>query len=194
MIKPLIVGIGGTLRPGSSSEQALAAVLAAAEVRGAVTLQFAGPDISLPPYDPQNLERTPSGKAPIEALRRADGVVLSSPCYHGGISGLVKNAIDYTEDMRGDALPYLDGRAVGLIACGYGYQGLGIVLGQLRSITHALRGWPVPIGVGINSQVVKFDAGQCSDAGIASQLDIMAAQIVEFAEMKMAAKQMRSAS
>ena len=51
----------------------------------------------------------------IAALRRANGVILSTPCYHGSVSGLVKNALDYTEDMCKDPEPYLDGRAVGLI-------------------------------------------------------------------------------
>jgi FMN reductase len=76
---------------------------------------------------------------------------------------------------------YFDGRAVGCIGCGYGYQGPGMVLGQLRSITHALRGWPVPLGVAINSAVIKFENGKCADPGIAKQLEIMARQVVDFA-------------
>jgi hypothetical protein len=40
----------------------------------------------------------------------------------GGISGLVKNALDYVEDLRDHELPYLDGRAVGCIGCAYRRQ------------------------------------------------------------------------
>ena len=72
-------------------------------------------------------------------------------------------------------------RAVGCIGCGYGYQGPGMVLAQLRSITHALRGWPVPLGVAINSAVIRFENGKCTDPGIAKQLEIMARQVVDFA-------------
>jgi FMN reductase len=117
----------------------------------------------------------------IADLRRADGVIISSPCYHGGVSGLVKNALDYVEDMRADPRVYFDGRAVGAIGLGYGYQGPTVVLNQLRQITHALRGWPVPMGVSINSAVVKFSNGQCSDEAISKQIAIMAEQVFRFA-------------
>jgi FMN reductase len=180
-VKPYVVGLGGTTRPGSTSEKALELALSYASRLGAETRLFTGRDLSLPLYDPG-----PEGVARhagdlLASLRRADGVILSSPCYHGGVSGLVKNAIDYAEEMRCDDRVYLDGRAVGVIGCGYGYQGPGVVLSQLRQITHALRGWPVPMGVAINSAVVRFDAEESSDPNINKQLQIMAAQVVEFA-------------
>lgn len=181
--KPFIVGIGGTTRPGSSSEQALAVALKHAAALGAETRLFGGLDLQLPMYDPATAGDSVAARELIDALRRADGVILSSPCYHGGVSGLVKNAIDYTEEMRADPRVYFDGRAVGSIGCGYGNQGPGMVLAQLRSITHALRGWNVPLGVAINSAVVKFDSSGCADAGIGKQLEIMAGQVFEFADM-----------
>ena len=180
--KPLIVGLGGTTRPGSSSEQALVQALDFAKAAGAEVRFFGGRDLVLPLYDPEPGKLTDAAATLLSALREADGIVLSSPCYHGAVSGLVKNAIDYTEEMRIDTRPYFDGRSVGCIGCGYGYQGPGMVLAQLRSITHALRGWPVPLGVAVNSAVVKFENGKCTDAGIGKQIEIMARQVVEFAE------------
>ncbi|HVB90137.1 MAG TPA: NAD(P)H-dependent oxidoreductase [Beijerinckiaceae bacterium] len=184
---PYVVGIGGTLRPGSSSEKAMAMALAFAQARGARTRMFAGSDLMLPLYNPGPGALAGHAAELVASLRQADGVILSSPCYHGGVSGLIKNAIDYTEEMRDDERVYLDGRAVGAIGCGYGYQGPGVVLSQLRQITHALRGWPVPLGVAVNSGVVKFEGTSCSDPNVARQLEIMAAQVVEFGAL-MAAK------
>ena len=184
--KPFIVGIGGTTRDGYSSEQALALALKYAGAAGAETELFAGHDLQLPMYDPDPAGMTEAGKHLVESLRRADGVIFSSPCYHGGVSGLIKNAIDYIEEMRADPRVYLDGRAVGAIGCGYGYQGPGMVLGQLRQMTHALRGWPVPLGVAVNSAVVKFKDGECSEPAIAKQIEIMAGQVVEFAKKHIA--------
>ncbi len=186
--KPFIVGIGGTTRAGSSSEQALAMALKFAADAGAETLLFGGADlVKLPMYDPDPGTMTDEGKKLVEILRKADGVIVSSPCYHGGVSGLIKNAIDYIEEMRADPRVYLDGRSIGVIACGYGYQGPGPVLAQLRQTAHALRGWPTPLGVGINSAVVKFQNGECSEAGIAKQIEIMAQQVTEFARHRIAA-------
>lgn len=179
--KPFVVGLGGTTRPGSSSEKALAFALAHAERAGAEVRLFSGRDLSLPLYDPGPDALKGAAGDLVSALRRADGVIFSSPCYHGGVSGLVKNAIDYIEEMRSDERVYLDGRAVASIGCGYGYQGPGVVLSQLRQITHALRGWPVPLGVAVNSAVVTFSDGGCSEPAIAGQLEIMARQVVDFA-------------
>ena len=179
--KPLIAGLGGTTRPGSSSEQALSLALDCAREAGAEIIIFGGKDLSLPLYDPEPGNLTDAAKELLTALRRADGIILSSPCYHGAVSGLFKNAIDYTEEMRTDTRPYFDGRSVGCIGCGYGYQGPGMVLAQLRSMAHALRGWPVPLGVAVNSAVIKFENGRCTDAGIGKQIEIMAGQVVEFA-------------
>ncbi len=185
--KPFIVGLGGTTREGSSSEQALTLALRHAAAAGAETEMFGGPKLlELPMYDPDPGQLGATGKHLIDSLRRADGVIISSPCYHGGMSGLIKNAIDYIEEMRADPRVYLDGRAMGFIACGYGYQGPGPVLSQLRQTAHALRGWPTPLGVGVNSFVVKFKNGECEDAGVAKQIEVMAQQVVEFARHRIA--------
>jgi FMN reductase len=184
---PLIVGIGGTTRPGSSSEKAMALALAAAERLGAKTRRFAGRELMLPMYDPGPDAITGHARELIEALRAADGVIIASPCYHGGVSGLIKNAIDYTEEMRADPRVYLDGRACGVIGIGYGNQGPGTVVQQLRQIVHALRGWNVPLGVAVNAAVVKFEGEGCTDPAIAAQIEIMAKQVVDFARMSLAA-------
>lgn len=181
--KPFIVGIGGTLRPGSSSEQALALALRHAEAEGAETRLIAGRDLVMPPYDPEVGCGCDASRTLRDALRRADGIIVASPCYHGAISGLIKNALDYTEDMRGDPQPYFDGRAVGSICCGAGMQGPSMVLAELRTITHALRGWPAPLGVAVNVLQAKWQDGRCSDPGAENQIKIMAGQVVAFARM-----------
>jgi FMN reductase len=183
--RPYIVGIGGTTRPGSSSEKALRYALSLAETQGADVELFDGGSINLPMYAPESPLRTEAAQELITALRRAQGVILSTPCYHGSVSGLVKNALDYTEDMARDAEPYLDGRAVGLIVCGHGWQSTGVVLSAFRSIVHALRGWPTPMGVAINTLVDRFDE---NGAGIAEQSErqmaIMVGQVLEFARLR----------
>jgi FMN reductase len=183
--RPLIVGIGGTTRPGSSSEKALLYALALAQAQGAEVELFDGTSINLPMYAPESPARSEGAQRLIAALRRAHGVILSTPCYHGSISGLIKNALDYTEDMSKDAEPYLDGRAVGLIVCGYGWQSTGVVLAAFRSIVHALRGWPTPMGVAVNTLVERFDEqGTGAGEATARQMAIMVGQVIEFARLR----------
>lgn len=182
--RPFIVGIGGTLRAGSSSEIALRVALDAAAAAGARTQAFVGADIELPIYAPERPGRSPAALAFLDALRRADGVLIASPGYHGSISGLVKNALDYLEDLRGDARPYLDGRAVGCIVCAYGWQATGSTLSALRDIVHALRGWPTPLGATINSSEPVFMEGRCVDARALTHLATVGRQVVEFARSR----------
>jgi FMN reductase len=139
-------------------------------------------------YAPEKVERSEGAFELVSLLRRSHGVILASPGYHGSISGLVKNALDYVEDMRGDTAVYFDGRAVGCVACAHGWQATGSTLAALRSIVHALRGWPTPVGVAVNSSLNLFDdKGHCLDAGIRTQLEMMAQQVVAFAHMHAAA-------
>jgi FMN reductase len=182
---PIIVGVGGTLREGSTSERALALALKAAAEMGASTEIFCGPALALPPYDPANRQRFPEANALVAALRRADGIIFSSPGYHGSVSGLLKNAIDYTEDMRADGRVYLADRAVGIIVCADGIQAMGSTLNSLRSIAHALRAWPTPFAAVVNSAARPFGPdGACQSAEVEQSLRLVAAQTVEFAQMR----------
>jgi FMN reductase len=182
--KPLIVGIGGTMTLNSSSERIMCHVLAQCEDAGAETLVFDGHAIDLPMYG-YATPRSDKALALIDGLRRADGVVISSPGYHGTVSGLIKNALDYVEDMAKDDRPYFEGRSVGLITVAAGWQATGTTLATLRSIVHALRGWPTPMAVTVNSvQPVFADDGRVSDPVLLNQLNILAQQIVGFARMR----------
>ncbi|MFD1554393.1 NADPH-dependent FMN reductase [Paraburkholderia silviterrae] len=181
--RPLVVGIGGTTREASSTERALAFALRGAEQAGARTRLFGGTFLhSLPHYAPENGTLTDAQRELIEAVRAADAVIIGTPGYHGGVSGLVKNALDTLEELRADARPYLDGRAVGCIVTAYGWQATGSVLASLRSIVHALRGWPTPFGAGINTLETRFEsAHQCSDAKVVEQLFTVGQQAAQFA-------------
>ena len=97
----------------------------------------------------------------------------------------MKNALDYIEDMRDDTPPYLDGRAVGTIACAYGWPATIHTLAALRSVAHALRGWPTPMGAGINTAGAVFaEDGTVTDEKSRFQLELVGQQVVEFAKLR----------
>ncbi len=181
---PLIVGVGGATRAGSSSERAVRAVLAECEARGARTRMFDGPMLAaLPHYAPEGLGRSAAQAALCDAVRAADGLVIGTPGYHAGASGLVKNALDLLEDLRDDVRPYLDRRPVGLVVTAAGWQAGGVVLSALRDVVHGLRGWPTPLGVTLNTvEAPPFAAdGASVDEAAARSFRLMAEQILWFA-------------
>ena len=187
--RPLIIGLGGTTRVGSSSERALLVSLQAAKEEGADTVLIAGPGLDLPMYSPEKKDRSAEAAQLIDLFRRCEGLIIASPSYHGSVSGLVKNALDYTEDLSGDARVYFDGCAIGLIACAAGWQGAGQTLASLRAIAHALRGWPTPLGAMLNTSVKLFDeTGACLDLSAKFQLQAVGRQVVQFARMQRSLK------
>jgi FMN reductase len=184
VFRPYIVGLGGTTRVGSSTEKAVSLALRAAASQGADTLLLCGSDIDLPAYVPGATSNTKANRITAE-LGRADGIILGTPGYHGGLSGLVKNALDYTEDLRSHKRPYLEDRPVGCIVTAAGEQGAVTTLAALRSVVHALRGWPTPLGVTIVTSDQVFDAeGNCICPRIEMQLRILSQQVVDFARLR----------
>ena len=117
-----IVALGGTVNPGSSTEQALRLAASVAAAEGAEVTVFGGEYLTALPHYLGPLHDPSQGAEMVAAVREADGLLVAAPGYHGTISGVVKNALDYLEDLARDDRPYLDGRAVGLIATAFGDQ------------------------------------------------------------------------
>ena len=154
---PLIVGIGGTARNGSSTARALRTCLAEAKALGARTEIFSGEDMMLPMYCPGQAHRPESA------------------------TKLIENVLDYTEDLREDERVYWDGCAIGCICSAGGWQAATQTLNALRSIIHALRGWPTPLGAVLNTSLPIFDEkGVITDQVILHQLRTVATQVVQF--------------
>lgn len=174
-----IVAIGGTVAPGSTTEQALRVAAAKAGESGAEVTVFGGEYLAGLPHYRSAAHTKGDGAELVEAVRGADGILIAAPGYHGTISGLVKNALDYLEDLAKDERPYLDGRAVGLIATAYGDQATMSTMQTLRSIAHALRGWPTPMGATVRTYSGLFSPdGECLEDRARMQLELVGEQVV----------------
>lgn len=175
MSKPHIVALGGTSRPESATGRALAHCLELAEARGARTTMLTGEAINFPHYELGGASGNAAIAHFVAVLRDADAIIVGSPGYHGSLSGMVKNALDHVELLRKDDRPYFDGIPVGLVATAGGWQAAVSTLAALRTVIHALRGWPTPLGVAINTGVEGDAVGDASP-----QLCIMVDQLLGF--------------
>jgi FMN reductase len=178
--RAFIVGIGGTLRPASTTERVLRYTLGLLATGGAEVHSFIGPELArLPMFDPNRTVLDKRAVPLVAALRKADAIVLVTPAYHSSVSGLLKNALDYVEELRADPRPYFDGLPVGCVAIGAGWQASTAALHELRTIAHALRGWPTPFGAALNSADVTFDdRDDVVDSRIREHLQMIADQIM----------------
>ncbi|MEU2282422.1 NAD(P)H-dependent oxidoreductase [Streptomyces sp. NPDC013178] len=184
---PHIVLLSGSVRAGSTSDRVAQWCAQRVTATGATARVFTGAEIDFPAYRPGLAAGHPGVAEFLAELRRADGVVLVSPTYHASVSGLLKNALDTVNDIDGP-VPYLDGRAIGTVAVGAGAQGAAATLTTLRTIAHALRGWPAPLGVAVTRAPAPAALGRQPVPPDEERLDEMVRQVLWLAGVRAATK------
>ena len=102
MADPVLLTISGSLRKGSYNRMLLKHAVKAfgpAEVIEA--------DIDIPLYngDDEDAHGLPEGALVlVDQINRADAIVIASPEYNKGISGALKNAIDWVSRVKNNPL------------------------------------------------------------------------------------------
>ena len=101
MATPKILGISGSLRAGSFNTMLLKAAIAS---YGDADAQIA--DINLPLYSGDvEAEGMPKAVTTLtEQIKAADAIIIASPEYNKGISGVLKNALDWSSRVPGNVL------------------------------------------------------------------------------------------
>ena len=133
----IIAGIVGSLRSSSHTREAVTRALEGAAESGAVIRLVDLREYDLPfcnedePASPEVL-RLRSDVGP------AHGLILGTPEYHGGYSGVLKNAIDLM------GFDELEGKIIGLVGVSGGSMGAQQALQGLRVIGRALHAWVIP--------------------------------------------------
>jgi FMN reductase len=181
-MRPTIVGLGGSLRKGSTSRSALQRALAGAAAAGAETTLLDLRELDLPMYDPDDDDPTEGAATLIESCHAADGLLWSSPLYQGTISGAFKNALDWLHVLGRRDPPYLHDKVIGLISAAGGTQGLQAI-NTMEFSARALRGWAVPYVVPIPAAYQVFgDDGAIRDETVEGQLERLGGEVVRVTE------------
>lgn len=178
---PRVLGVGGSLRRGSSSSIALRVALDDAARAGADTELAEVGSLDLPPYDDRSDPSTYPDQvhAFVEKVRGCDGLILASPVYHGTMSGSIKNALDFLELLADDDPPWLGGKVAGLITVSGG-RPRGDAILSLEIACRALHAWTVPVAVSIPDRA--FAEGELRDDRIRNRLERLAHAVVNAAE------------
>jgi NAD(P)H-dependent FMN reductase len=133
----IIAGIVGSLREDSKTRIAVRAALEGAAESGAVTRLIDLRDYDLP-YCNEDEEVSDAALRLQRAVGPAHGLILGTPEYHGGYSGILKNAIDLM------GFDEFEGKIVGLVGVSGGSLGASQALQGLRIIGRALHAWVIP--------------------------------------------------
>ncbi len=106
-------------------------------------------EIPLPLYDPDADEQPAAVREMDRLLKECDAVILTSPEYHGTISGVLKNALDYLSSE------HFDGKAVLSVSAAGGAVGVSS-LTHMQAIVRNLHGVNCPDWISIGGDQRKF--------------------------------------
>jgi FMN reductase len=175
-----IVALGGSLAEQSTSLAAVRIALEGAAQAGADTELYDVRQLDLPMYVPHLSQVPDAARAFCESVYACDGMLWSSPLYHGTISGSFKNALDWLQ-LLGDRKPaYLTDKVIGLISTAGGTQGLQGV-NTMEFIVRALRGWAVPLVIPIPQAWRVFQDGHVLNESVAAQLRALGGEVARAA-------------
>lgn len=169
-----VSAICGSLREGSYTRIALEIALQGAKDLGATVELIDLREYILP------FKGMPENDTDVELLRanvrKAQGLILGTPVYHGGISGVLKNAIDL---MGSD---HFGGRVVGLVGVGGGSMGAGVPLASLRDIGRSVGAWVIPHEASVaNSKSAFTPDGLPKDDNLTQRLLKVGRDVARFA-------------
>jgi NAD(P)H-dependent FMN reductase len=175
-----IVGISGSLRPGSYTSLAVNIALGGAQASGASVRM-----LDLNDYDLPFTQEIWSGGDPTsgilqlrEDVKSAQGLIIGTPEYHASFSGVLKYALDLM------GFEEFEGKMIGLIGIAGGRMGAANSLAGLRAVGRSLHAWVVPEQVSISEVWNKFDqSGNLMDAELEESLKKVGRQVARFASL-----------
>ncbi len=173
-----VVGISGSLRPGSYTTLTVAVAL-----KGAEELKCETKLINLRDYqlvfcegkgDESNFPKDVFRLR--EEVREAQGIILGTPEYHGGYSGVLKNALDLM------GFEEFEGKMLGLVGVSGGAMGAFGALNSLREVGRALHAWVVPEQASIPQAWQEFDdTGKLKNPKLDERVRQVGRQVARFA-------------
>ncbi len=94
-----------------------------------------------------------------EAFLQADLHIWLTPLYHGGMTGAMKNCLDWLELTARLEKPYLTDKVIGLVCWADGGQAMQGI-NAMDAVAKSLRAWVVPYTVPVVKGDLFADAGK----------------------------------
>lgn len=103
-------------------------------------------DSGIPLFD-VSLKNVPIAVERMNVLfRKADVHIWLTPLYHGSMTGVMKNCLDWLECSAKLPEPYLTGKLIGMVCWADGVQAMQGI-NAMEAVAKSLRAWPLPYSV-----------------------------------------------
>ncbi len=176
-----VVGLPGSLREPSYTRFTVSLALAGARDAGADVELIDLRELELPFCDGKEDESGyPEDVFELrDRVDAADGIVLGTPEYHGGYSGVLKNALDLM------GFDEFEGKMIGLVGVSGGRMGAFGAMNALREVGRALHAWVVPTQASIPRawSVFEDDTGELTDEDLADRVRQVGEELVRYARL-----------
>lgn len=159
-----ITMIAGSNREGAVSTQLLHYIERLLKAQGISVTLVNLRELNLPIYSPDIQQIHPNVQYLLEKAAEADGLIFATPEYHGSISGIMKNALDYLSTQ-------VSGKAVLSVSSAGGPMGISS-LSHLQSIIRNLHGVNSPDWISIGAGSNSFDSDRIPlDKGMKERIE-----------------------
>lgn len=146
-----ILLLAGSNRQDASSTKLLRYMERRVQARGYAATLFDLRETPVPFYSADEEIAHPNVRRLLASVGEADGIVIATPEYHGSVSGVLKNALDYLHaDVAG-------GKPVLSVSASGGPVGVSS-LTQLQGIVRNLHGINCPEWISIGGDQQRFEA------------------------------------
>jgi len=168
-----ILGVASSMRESSYSTYVLKLALEKAKRGSAETKLLDLRETQLPMYHPEQ-NSSPELNKVTEYVKWADAFVLASPDYHGSMSGVMKNFLDFFwSDFAGKTFGYI---------CASHEKGL-TVMDQMRTAVRQCYGWSMPYGISVNSDQDFDKQGNITNKNILSRIETMGRDLIVYGSL-----------
>ena len=171
-----VLGLAGEYRASSKSGMLVNAALNLAKSQGAEVVFWDLSEQPLPLVGEEGCWTHPNVQAFQALLSECDAFFLSSPEYHGTMSGVMKNTMDWMYDK------HVGGKVFGLMSTLGGVTNSN-TLNHMRIALRWLHGWPVPEQLAVGHVKEAFDEdGHLVDDSLKQRLESLVNSVLKAAE------------
>lgn len=171
-MKLKVLGVGSSMRKRSFGTKALKIVLERMEKLEAETHLLDLRKVKMPTFNPNSSMQSGNRLKEITGeVNWADVFILTTPDYHGSMSGPMKNFLDhYWQEFAGKTFGYI---------CASHEKGL-TVMDQMRTAVRQCYGWSLPYGISVNGEEDFNEAGEIVSSLLTKRLRMLARDLVVY--------------
>ena len=164
-------------RANATSHKITAHLKASLEALNAEVIVYDLAQSGIPLFDLALTEWPKAAYAMNDLFRSADHHIWLTPLYHGGMTGVMKNCLDWLELSSKEVKPYLTNKRVGLICWADGSQAMQGI-NNMDAVAKALRAWSLPFSIPIARSGLFNSSGELS-AEYIKKIQVLTSMLVQ---------------